>query len=484
MNPIFYRLARLRGLAFLGLLLLALGILGGMIWRTHHHFDTAISYVNYSHRIQNVSVDLQQAVISRLNSNLKNDSVSNSKLLASLLTEIDGLMTDRNYLSKSTREHLETVQHLLEQSQSLNKNQQQQSLILVLKSMGEILDSETLQREQMLEDINVDTQSELYIALLMFATICVGTIWFLKRRILNPLHDLRQLLERLTDENYTSISIEHLDPLLLPVFHSYNVMVKHLSELEESNLKYAQSLQHEVRLATQALLEQQHSLARAERLAAIGEVSAELAHEIRNPLAGIQMAFNNLRREINNESQSERLALIDSELKRLARLLNEMLNASKYTPETPSTFNLSVLIRDLVTLVRYQIPENLELKFTTNYVLPIFLPESSLRQALLNLVLNAADALEGRAGEIVISCYVVDHILTLQVRDNGQGFAQEWLDYGVRPFRTSRERGTGLGLAMVQRFVKNNNGILTLHNDNGAVVRMILPNINVTELHE
>ena len=117
-------------------------------------------------------------------------------------------------------------------------------------------------------------------------------------------------------------------------------------------------------------------------------------------------------------------------------------------------------------------------------MLPIFLPESSLRQALLNLVLNAADALEGRAGEIVISCYVVDHILTLQVRDNGQGFAQEWLDYGVRPFRTSRERGTGLGLAMVQRFVKNNNGILTLHNDNGAVVRMILPNINVTELHE
>ena len=198
MNPIFYRLARLRGIAFLGLLVLALGILGGMIWRTHHHFDTAISYVNYSHRIQNMSVDLQQAVIARLNSNVKNDSSTNSKLLANLLAEIDGLMTDRNYLSKSTREHLETVQNLLAQSQSLNKTQQQQSLILVLKSMGEILDSETLQREQMLEDINLDTQSELYIALLMFATICVGTIWFLKRRILNPLHDLRQLLERLT----------------------------------------------------------------------------------------------------------------------------------------------------------------------------------------------------------------------------------------------------------------------------------------------
>ena len=161
-----------------------------------------------------------------------------------------------------------------------------------------------------------------------------------------------------------------------------------------------------------------------------------------------------------------------------------MLNASKYTPETPTTFDLSVLIRDLVTLVRYQIPENLELKFTTNHILPVYLPESGLRQSLLNLLLNSADAFEGKSGEIVISCYVIDDALILQVRDNGQGFAQDWLDYGIRPFRTSRERGTGLGLAMVQRFVKNNNGTLTLNNDKGAIVRIMLPNINIMELRE
>ena len=472
MNPIFYRLAKLRGLAFLGLLLLALGVLGGMIWRTHHHFDTAISYVNYSHRIQNVSVDLQQSVITRLANNSKTDS--SPKLLTTLLSEIDGLMTDRNYLSETTRQHLETVRALLAQSQSLDKNQQQQSLILVLKAMSEILDNETLQREQMLEDINVDTQSELYVALLMFVTILSGAILFLKRRILHPLNDLRELLEHLTDENYTPIATKYIDPLLLPVFYSYNGMVKHLAELEETKREYAQSLQREVRLATQALLEQQHSLARAERLAAIGEVSAELAHEIRNPLAGIQMAFNNLRREIDNENQCERLALIDSELKRLAKLLNEMLNASKHTPEIPSHFDLSVLIRDLVTLVRYQIPENINLQFVTLDTLPICLPESGLRQALLNLLLNSADALEGKSGDILVSASKNTDGLQIQVRDNGHGFGQEWLDYGIRPFRTSRERGTGLGLAMVQRFVKNNHGVLTLSNDKGAVVTISL----------
>ncbi len=66
MKPIFYRPAQLRGLAFLGLLLLALAILGGMIWRNIHHFETVFSYVNYSHRIQNVSAGLQQSLIEYL----------------------------------------------------------------------------------------------------------------------------------------------------------------------------------------------------------------------------------------------------------------------------------------------------------------------------------------------------------------------------------------------------------------------------------
>ncbi len=122
-------------------------------------------------------------------------------------------------------------------------------------------------------------------------------------------------MQRLTEENYTPITTDHLDPLLLPVFNSYNEMVKHLAELEEANRLHAQSLQQEVRLATQALLEQQHSLARADRLAVIGELAAELAHEIRNPLAGIQIAFSNFRRETDDIDQLERLDLIDSELK-------------------------------------------------------------------------------------------------------------------------------------------------------------------------
>ena len=474
MTSIFYRPAKIRALAFLGLLLLALAILGGMIWRNLHHFETVLSYVNYSHRIQNVSVGLQQSLIGYVTGIVPD---SQPVVLTKTLSEMQTLIADNRYLLPATKESLETVGSLLANVSKLDKSEKNARLILALEVMSQTLDEEGLRREKLLEDINFDTQTELYIALITFTLILLGAMLFLNYRILHPLNDLRQLLERLTEENYTPITTAHLDPLLFPVFNSYNALVIHLAELEEAKHLFAQSLQREVRLATQALLEQQYSLARAERLAAIGEVAAELAHEIRNPLAGIQMAFNNLRREIDDQNQCERMDLISSELKRLARLLNDMLDQSRHSPETATDFDMSTLICDLLTLTRYQITESIELNGDTPNTLPVHLPESGIRQALLNLILNAADALESNAGLIRIKARSEAHGLRIDVFDNGPGFSQDLLNYGIRPFRTSRQGGTGLGLAMVQRFVKDVGGTIKLGNQqpHGACVTVLLP---------
>lgn len=475
MNTVFYHPAKLRALSFLGLLLLALAILGGMIWRNFHHFETVVSYVNYSHRIQNVSVNLQQSLMDYVTETVPESQPSD---LARALAEMKMLMADSRYLSppKNLAE-LEEVARLLADVNSLDKAQKHVHLKQALDVMSKMLEEEGLRRETLLEDINLDTQTELYIASITFTLLLLGALLFLYRRILHPLNDLRQLLERLTDENYTPITTYHLDPLLVPVFNSYNEMVVHLAELEEAKRLYAQSLQREVRLATQALLEQQNSLARAERLAAIGEVAAELAHEIRNPLAGIQMAFNNLRREIKDVNQCERMDLISDELKRLARLLNDMLNQSKHTPEIASHFDMVKLIGDLLTLTRYQIAETIVLTSDTPEHLIVDLPQSGMRQALLNLILNAADALDNELGSICIKVSHSPQGLAIEVYDDGHGFSQDMLNYGIRPFRTSRVRGTGLGLAMVQRFVKDCGGTIKLSNHlpRGACVTVLLP---------
>lgn len=474
MNPIFYRPAKLRALAFLGLLLLALAILGGMIWRNLHHFKTVLSYVDYSHRIQNVSVGLQQSLLSHVTETVPN---SHPVALTKTLSEMKTLMANSQYLSPSTRKGLETVSNLLANVSKLNKEEKNVHLIQALEVMSQTHDEEGLRREKLLEDINLDTQTELYIALVTFVLILSGAMLFLHFRILHPLNDLRTLLERLTDEDYSPISIDHLDPLLFPVFNSYNALVIHLAELEEAKRLYAQSLQREVRVATQALLEQQSSLARAERLAAIGEVAAEFAHEIRNPLAGIQMAFSNFRREIDDQQQCERIELISNELKRLARLLSEMLDQSHHTPEAASEFDLTALIRDLLALTRYQIAEPIELVMDAPDTLPVHLPECGIRQALLNLLLNAAEALDGVPGIICIKTFADSIGLSIEVFDNGPGFAQDMLNYGIQPFRTSRQRGTGLGLSMVQRFAKDAGGTIKLSNKqpHGACVTMLLP---------
>jgi signal transduction histidine kinase len=474
MNPVFYRPAKRRALAFLGLLLLALAILGGMIWRNLHHFETVLSYVNYSHRIQNVSVGLQQSLIKYVTETVPD---SHPVVLSKTLNEKKALMADKRYLSSPTRKSLETVSSLLANVSKLDKVEKNTRLIQALEVMSQTLDEEGLRREKLLEDINFDTQTELYIALVTFTLILLGAILFLHYRILHPLNDLRQLLERLSEENYTPITIDHLDPLLFPVFNSYNEMVIHLAELEEAKRLYAQSLQREVRLATQALLEQQYSLARAERLAAIGEVAAEFAHEIRNPVAGIQMAFTNLRREIDDKHQCERMELISNELKRLARLLNDMLDQSRHSPEAATDFDMVTLIRDLLALTRYQVAESIALQIDTPDALPVHLPESGIRQVLLNLILNAADALDGGSGLICIKARTDNRGLRIDVFDNGPGFSQDMLSYGIRPFRTSRQRGTGLGLAMVQRFAKDIGGAIKLGNQkpHGACVSVLLP---------
>ena len=105
------------------------------------------------------------------------------------------------------------------------------------------------------------------------------------------------------------------------------------------------------------------------------------------------------------------------------------------------------------------------------------LPESGIRQALLNLILNAAEALDGGLGLICIKARADTQGLHLDVFDNGPGFSQDMLDYGIRPFRTTHQRGTGLGLAMVQRFIKDAGGTIRLSNQqpHGACVTLLLP---------
>jgi signal transduction histidine kinase len=266
--------------------------------------------------------------------------------------------------------------------------------------------------------------------------------------------------------------------VLKPVFQRYNQMVAHLAELEAAKRQHAESLKTEVLHASAALLEQQADLARSEKLATVGELAAGMAHELRNPLAGIQMSCANLQRELEDPDKVARMSLVIEELARMTRLLNELLDLGKHTPAPIEEIALYRLIDPLMALLRYQIPAHIRLHQDIPLDLRALLPASRIRQCLMNLILNAAEALGTGPGTIEVTARALDEDhLELVVRDDGPGFDPAFLKNGIRPFATGKTKGTGIGLVMVLRFVRELGGQLTLDQNTpkGARVTLKLP---------
>jgi signal transduction histidine kinase len=374
-----------------------------------------------------------------------------------------------------TRERLARLDSLLKQAQT-NSGSALEAAGTIIPQM---LDRETAIQSDLLDAVYVHTRLEWRIALIALIALpgmLAVVLWAWRQRIFRPINNLRDFLARLSNGDFTPVAVAGIDPILLPLFENYNVMVTRLEQLEQANRTRTLLLEKEVRNATETLLKQQQSLARAERLAATGELSAILAHELRNPIAGIQMTLSNLRCDIADASLGERIDLVSAELKRITRLLNGLLQQSSHVPEPARAVAVYGLLHELATLIRYQLPPHIKLEVVAPARLDCRLPEDGLRQAVLNLVLNSVQAMQQAPGTITIEAGRDRGSLVLQIIDEGQGFPEEVLN-GIRPFVTSRDSGTGLGLAIVRRFAKELAGELKLQNRNphGARVRLTVP---------
>ena len=135
------------------------------------------------------------------------------------------------------------------------------------------------------------------------------------------------------------------------------------------------------------------------------------------------------------------------------------------------------MVDEVVRLLRFQVPESIQLDVAIEAGLDCVLPGDRLRQALINLVLNAVQALGEGGGTVTIRARREEDRLVMEVSDDGPGFPPEFLTSTAQPFVTHSEGGTGLGLAMVRRLALDLGGVLTLENlrPRGALVRLALP---------
>ncbi len=453
--------------------MLELLALGSITWRNLHRIDKIKQDIVQGHELEQLVFDLINAPM--LTTGGKASSTLESSELHKKITHF---IANRQPDDNGTGALLDKIKPLF-----LNIEQgQRQDIAQILLVSQQILNLQRSNEEKLLAQVYHDSRLELNFAMfiplaVLLPAFVLGMIFF-KRKILSPLNALAQLLKRLTDGEKQPITENLNDPFMQPLFGSYNRLIRRLAKLEEEHLTYTQTLEREVRNATHTLLEQSRTLARSERLAAVGELAASTAHELRNPLAGIQAALENICGECEDKEMTQRLQLVSAETNRLTHHLNDLLAYSKQQPETAKPVDINKLVSDLLTLLKYQVNENIKLIYSVPANLQSLLPETEFRQALLNLLLNSVQELGKQGGTINLLIDKDNHdTLKIEVSDSGQGFPDNLLQQGVRPFASYREHGTGLGLAMVLRFARSLGGQLKLQNDRQghACATLILP---------
>ncbi len=220
---------------------------------------------------------------------------------------------------------------------------------------------------------------------------------------------------------------------------------------------------------------------RADRLAAVGGLSAGIAHEIRNPLASISGAVQILKEEVNLRGDSLRLLnLVIRESDRLNGIISNFLYFSRLETSNMEDVYLDILIDDMLFLIKNQ-PEVIEHAEQIQYQINIA-PEmivygnkGQLEQLFLNLSLNALHAMS-YVGEIRISATLETalDIVLIRFEDNGKGIPADQIDKIFEPFYTNRRGGTGLGLAIVSRIVENHRGEIRVESTPGKGTRFLI----------
>lgn len=227
------------------------------------------------------------------------------------------------------------------------------------------------------------------------------------------------------------------------------------------------------------LQENFEQMKRAERLYAVGQLSAGLAHEIRNPLASIAGAAGILRRQaLADARQSECVSIISRECERLNGLLKEFLDFARPRAPKHQPVDLGEVVTSVIDLASHATGER-SIRLTRKVAsgLPVLHTDcAQLTQALLNLLINAIQASPAK-GEIEVSAAVEDRRAVIRVRDQGPGIEPENMDRIFDPFFTTKASGTGLGLSVAHQIVRQLGGLLIAHRnpDRGMTFSLQLP---------
>jgi C4-dicarboxylate-specific signal transduction histidine kinase len=234
------------------------------------------------------------------------------------------------------------------------------------------------------------------------------------------------------------------------------------------------------KMATTALREAQQQLLQTERLAALGQMSASIAHEVNNPLGIIKNYLLLIRRTIaENPASLGHLVVVEQEIDRIASIVRQLLEFHRPKPMEVFPVQITSVIDDVLSFTGRLLESagvEIERRFGDGPYI-VMGSSDSLKQVFLNLLINARDAMPD-GGKVILEGKRVDGRVIIEVCDTGPGISAEIAPHIFEPFFTTKEvgKGTGLGLSVCYGIIKSHNGSITFRNLNpGSCFEITLP---------
>lgn len=222
---------------------------------------------------------------------------------------------------------------------------------------------------------------------------------------------------------------------------------------------------------------------RANQMALVGEMAAGLAHEIKNPLAGIKVSLEVLADELDlNDDDQELFTRVINETTRVEKLLKGLLNYARPPELHCETFDIHKLLDNTIKnlAIKGQTSSKQGVEFHKHYAseMPLIEADSSqLQQVFLNIFLNAIEAMPDGGRVEVVTEKLVGESLRIAITDTGKGIQDDHLNNIFQPFVTTKSRGTGLGLAISKRIIEEHFGSIEASNEDkgGTRFTIVLP---------
>lgn len=215
----------------------------------------------------------------------------------------------------------------------------------------------------------------------------------------------------------------------------------------------------------------------AERLSAIGEMAAGIAHELRNPLSAIGTLIDVLEMQTNG-GDPMLFRGIKEESRRLENIITRFLTFTRqYTPEL-EPHDLNIILEEIVSILEKD-PQHRKTVFTLELdrsIGPVHIDGDGIKRVLWNVILNGLQAIEGEGGITVRSVNGEENI-TVQIHDTGRGIPEDIRDRIFEPFFTEKEKGTGLGLPLADKVIKAHGGVIAVESErnSGTLVSITIP---------